>query len=56
MVKRDGSRTPSPYDLNATLKDRKPTEQKNPSPSARSPYTLSHESSLRSIVVPSKKR
>lgn len=56
MSKRDGSRTASPYDLNASLKDRKPAEQKNPSPSARSPYTLSHDSSLRTIVVPSKKR
>jgi hypothetical protein len=56
MSKPDGSRTASPYDLNATLKDRKPTDQKSPSPSARSPYTLSHESSLRTIILPSKKR
>ena len=56
MEKKEGSRPASPYDLNATLKDRKPADQKNPSPSARSPYTLSHESSLRTIILPSKKR
>jgi hypothetical protein len=56
MARHSGSQTRNPYDLNVTLKDRKQVERKNPSPSARSPYTLSHESSLRSIVVLSKKR
>lgn len=55
MKKPDSSRT-NPYDLNATLKDRKPREAKSPSLSARSPYTLSHDSSLRAIVAGGKKR
>ena len=56
MAKTEGSRSGSPYDLNDTLKDRKSPEPKNPSPSSQSPYTLSHESSLRAAVLADKKR
>jgi hypothetical protein len=51
MKKLPESRTTSPYDLNAALKDQKAAE---PQKSTRelSPYTLSHETSLRTVSAP----
>ena len=39
--------TPSPYDLSAAAKDRKTLEKSRVKTSERSPYTLSHGSSLK---------
>ena len=40
-------RTASPYDLNATLKDGKRTQAEKAQTREQSPYTLSHDTSLR---------
>jgi hypothetical protein len=56
MTRRADSTKANPYDLNETLKDRKPKESKPSSPTARSPYTLSHHSSLRAAIGLTKKK
>ena len=42
-----GTRSPSPYDLNASLKSQKPAEPQKSKAREHSPYTLSHKTSLR---------
>lgn len=44
---KSGTRTPSPYDLNASLKTQKPVESQKSKTREQSPYTLSHKTSLR---------
>lgn len=46
MAKKDATRNPSPYDLNANLKVRK-TSAPSDSNTPRSPYALTYDSSLK---------
>lgn len=46
MDKNGTSRTPSPYDLNASLKSQKPAAAPQIKTREQSPYTLSHKTSL----------
>jgi hypothetical protein len=56
MRKNEGSRAASPYDLNATVKDRKTADFPKSRPSEQNPYALSHKTSLKALSAKSTRK